>query len=102
MDLGVSSYQLDTPERGFSYMADAELDMRMDTRASLTAYDVVNGYSVAELRRILFEYGEEKFAPKIATAIAAAREKQPIRTTGELTDIIKSAMPAAASTRAGS
>ena len=96
MDLGVSSYQLDTPERGFSYMADAELDMRMDTRASLTAYDVVNGYSVSELRRILFEYGEEKFAPKIASAIAAAREKNPIRTTGELTDIIKSAMPAAA------
>jgi 16S rRNA (cytosine1402-N4)-methyltransferase len=96
MDLGVSSYQLDTPERGFSYMADAELDMRMDRRASLTAYDVVNEYSAAELRRILFEYGEEKFAPKIASAIVAAREKSPIKTTGELCEIIKSAMPAAA------
>ncbi|MBQ8387410.1 MAG: 16S rRNA (cytosine(1402)-N(4))-methyltransferase RsmH [Clostridia bacterium] len=96
LDLGVSSYQLDTPERGFSYMADAELDMRMDRRGSLTAYDVVNTYSVAELRRILFEYGEERFAPKIASAIAAARERSPIKTTGELCEIIKSAMPAAA------
>lgn len=96
LDLGVSSYQLDTPERGFSYMADAELDMRMDRRDGLTAYDVVNTYSVAELRRILFEYGEERFAPKIAAAIAAARERSPIKTTGELCEIIKSAMPAAA------
>ena len=96
LDLGVSSHQLDTPERGFSYMADAALDMRMDRRGGLTAYDVVNTYGQAELRRILFEYGEEKFAPKIAAAICAAREKKPIETTGELSDIIKSAMPPAA------
>ena len=96
LDLGVSSYQLDTPERGFSYMADAELDMRMDRRDGMTAYDVVNGYSAAELKRILFEYGEERFAPKIAAAICAARERSPIKTTGELCDIIKSAMPASA------
>ena len=96
LDLGVSSYQLDTPERGFSYMADAPLDMRMDTSAPVTAYDVVNGYSEAELRRILFEYGEEKFAPKIAARIVREREKAPIETTGELVSIIKSSMPEAA------
>ena len=96
LDLGVSSHQLDTPERGFSYMADAELDMRMDTRGGLTAYDVVNTYEESELRRILFEYGEEKYAPRIASAIIHARERAPIKTTGELVDIIKSAMPAAA------
>ena len=104
-DLGVSSYQLDTPERGFSYMADAPLDMRMDSRdpASegegehlLTAYDVVNTYSEAELRRVLYEYGEERFAPRIAQRILRARERAPIATTGELVAIIKEAIPAAA------
>ena len=96
LDLGVSSYQLDTPDRGFSYMADAPLDMRMSQDDSLTAYDVVNGYSEGELRRILFEYGEERFAPKIAAAIVRERKKAPIRTTLELVGIIKSAMPASA------
>ena len=96
LDLGVSSYQLDTPERGFSYMADAPLDMRMDGSAGMTAYDVVNGYSESELKRILYEYGEERFAPKIASAIVKYREKKPVETTGELVSIIKGAMPAAA------
>ncbi len=96
LDLGVSSYQLDTPERGFSYMADAPLDMRMDARRELSAYDVVNTYSEWELRRILFEYGEERFAPRIAARIVETREKKPIETTGELTAIIKAAIPAAA------
>ena len=96
LDLGVSSYQLDTPERGFSYMADAPLDMRMDKRADKTAYDVVNGYTESDLRRILFDYGEERFAPRIASRIVEAREKHPIETTGELVSIIKSAIPAAA------
>lgn len=96
MDLGVSSYQLDTPERGFSYMADAPLDMRMDARAEKTAYDVVNTYSEFDLRRILFDYGEEKFAPRIAARIVKARGDKPIETTGELTALIKSAIPAAA------
>ena len=96
LDLGVSSYQLDTPERGLSYMADAPLDMRMDMRSDKNAYDVVNTYSEGELRRILFEYGEEKFAPRIAARIVQARGEHPIETTGELTAIIKSAIPAAA------
>ena len=96
LDLGVSSYQLDTPERGFSYMADAPLDMRMNTSAPTTAYDIVNGYSESELRRILYEYGEEKFAPRIAAGIVRAREKAPVKTTGELVSIIKAAMPEAA------
>lgn len=96
LDLGVSSYQLDTPERGFSYMADAPLDMRMSQDDAMTAYDVVNGYSEQELKRILFEYGEERFAPRIAAAIVRERENAPIRTTGELVDIIKFAMPASA------
>lgn len=104
-DLGVSSYQLDTPERGFSYMADAPLDMRMDSRKStedgegehlLTAYDVVNTYSESELRRVLYEYGEERFAPRIAQRIVRARERAPIATTGELVALIKEAIPAAA------
>ena len=93
IDLGVSSYQLDTPERGFSYNSDAPLDMRMDKEAPLSAYEVVNGYSESELRRILFDYGEESFAPKIASAIVNARAEKPIETTFELTDIIKSVMP---------
>lgn len=96
LDLGVSSYQLDTPERGFSYMADAPLDMRMDARGEKTAYDVVNTYSEFDLRRILFDYGEERFAPRIAARIVQARADKPIETTGELTALIKSAIPAAA------
>jgi 16S rRNA (cytosine1402-N4)-methyltransferase len=96
LDLGVSSYQLDTPERGFSYMADAPLDMRMDARAEKTAYDVVNTYSEFDLRRILFDYGEERFAPRIAAKIVQARGDKPIETTGELVALIKSAIPAAA------
>ncbi len=95
-DLGVSSPQLDDAERGFSYMADAPLDMRMDRTASLTAFDVVNGWDEAELRRIFFEYGEERYSPKIAAAIVRAREKREIKTTLELVEVIKSAMPAAA------
>ncbi len=96
LDLGVSSYQLDTPERGFSYMADAPLDMRMDKRAERTAYDIVNTYSESDLRRILFDYGEERFAPRIASRIVEARAVRPIETTGELTALIKAAIPAAA------
>lgn len=92
-DLGCSSYQFDTPERGFSYMHNAELDMRMDTDSSLSAYRVVNEYSEAELKRIIFDYGEERFAPKIASAICKARAVKPIDTTYELSDIIKSAIP---------
>ena len=93
LDLGVSSYQLDTPERGFSYISDAPLDMRMDRNASKTAYDVVNGYTESELRRILFEYGEERFAARIASNIVKQREKSPIKTTGELVDIIRRSVP---------
>lgn len=96
LDLGVSSYQLDTAERGFSYNADAPLDMRMDNRKSLSAYDVVNEYSEQELKRILFEYGEERFAPQIAASIIRAREKKYITTTVELSEIIKRAIPSAA------
>lgn len=96
LDLGVSSYQLDTPDRGFAYNSDAPLDMRMDERNPLDARRVVNEYSEAELKRILFEYGEERFAPRIAANIVVAREKAPIETTGQLVDIIKSSMPAAA------
>lgn len=96
MDLGVSSYQLDTAERGFSYSADAPLDMRMDNRNSLSAYDVVNTYSYEQLKKILFEYGEERFSPAIASAIVKKREQSPIETTGELSDIIKYAMPPSA------
>lgn len=96
LDLGVSSHQLDTPERGFSYNADAPLDMRMDDRNPLSAYRVVNEYSESELRRILFDYGEEKFSARIAANIVAARQVAPIKTTGELVDIIKRSMPAAA------
>ena len=95
-DLGVSSPQLDDASRGFSYMQDAPLDMRMDTSAPLTAADVVNTWSQEELRRILFEYGEERYAPAIAKAIVRARETAPVSTTLELVEIIKSAMPPAA------
>ena len=95
-DLGVSSPQLDDGARGFSYMADAPLDMRMDREEGLTAADVVNTWSQEELKRILFQYGEERYAPQIAGAIVRRREEGPIRTTLELVDIIKSAMPARA------
>ena len=96
LDLGVSSYQLDTAERGFSYSADAPLDMRMDNRKTLNAYDVVNGYSEQSLKKILFEYGEERFAPQIAAAIIREREKKPIESTAELSSIVKYAIPSAA------
>jgi len=96
IDLGVSSYQLDTPERGFSYMHDAPLDMRMNREQSFSAYDVVNGYTEEELKRVLYMWGEEKFAPKIAAEIVKARKTKPIETTFELVDIIKRAMPAKA------
>ena len=95
-DLGVSSPQLDDASRGFSYMQDAPLDMRMDTSASLSAYEVVNTWSQEELRRILYEYGEERYAPAIAKAIVRARETAPVQTTLELVEVIKSAMPPAA------
>lgn len=93
-DLGVSSHQLDTASRGFSYMQDAPLDMRMDTSAALTAYDVVNNYSERELARILDIYGEERFASRIASRILAARESEPIKTTLGLASVIESAIPA--------
>jgi len=92
-DLGVSSPQLDDAERGFSYMADAPLDMRMNRDDALTAYDVVNTWERSELKRIFYDYGEERFAPQIAAAIERSREKKPIETTLELADVIRSAMP---------
>ncbi|MBR2927001.1 MAG: 16S rRNA (cytosine(1402)-N(4))-methyltransferase RsmH [Clostridia bacterium] len=96
LDLGVSSYQLDTPERGFSYRADAPLDMRMDSRNPLSAMEVVNTYSESELRRILYEYGEERFSSRIANGIIRARERGSISTTGELVEIIRQSIPAPA------
>ena len=95
LDLGVSSHQLDDPQRGFSYMCDAPLDMRMDREDSGGAYDIVNHYDRQELARIIKSYGEERFASKIASRIEKERQKKPIETTGELVDIIKSAIPAA-------
>lgn len=95
-DLGVSSPQLDDPERGFSYMQDAPLDMRMDQTSPLTAREVVNSWDFQELRRVLFEFGEERYAPAIARAIVKRREDKPIGTTLELVEVIKSAMPPAA------
>ncbi len=92
-DLGVSSYQLDTAERGFSYNNDGYLDMRMNKSDALTAYDVVNTYSKDKLKQIIYDYGEEKFAPRIASFIEEARSVKPIETTSELSDIIKSAIP---------
>ncbi len=94
IDAGVSSFQLDCAERGFSYSADAPLDMRMDKRNSLDARKVVNEYSEQELKRILFEYGEERFSPAIASAIVREREAEPIENTARLADIIKKAIPA--------
>ncbi len=93
LDLGVSSYQLDNPERGFSYMNDAPLDMRMNRNDEFSAYDVVNTYSESELCRIITEYGEERWAKRIAEFIVAARKEKPVSTTFELTDIIKAAVP---------
>lgn len=92
-DLGVSSYQLDTAERGFSYMQDAPLDMRMDREQPLRAYDVVNTYSEEELRRILYDFGEEKFARNIAANIVKKRSERPIETTLELAELVKASMP---------
>ena len=96
LDLGVSSPQLDDGQRGFSYMADAPLDMRMNGEDALTAREVVNTWPQEELKRILYTYGEERYAPQIASAICRRREEAPIETTLELVDIIRSAMPAAA------
>ena len=93
LDLGVSSHQLDNAERGFSYMEDAPLDMRMDRRQEKTARDIVNYYSQAELTHIIRDYGEDKFAAKIAAKIIGFRENKPVETTGELAEIIKSAIP---------
>ena len=93
LDLGVSSYQLDTAERGFSYRADAPLDMRMDQRQKMTARDIVNGYSEAELYRVIRDYGEDRFAKNIAKHIVAERAKGPIETTGQLNEIIRHAIP---------
>ena len=94
LDLGVSSFQLDTPERGFTYRDEnAPLDMRMDDRQSLTAKDIVNGYSEMDLYRIIRDYGEDKFAKNIAKHIVQEREKKPIETTGELTEIIRASIP---------
>ncbi len=93
LDLGVSSYQLDTPERGFSYMSDAPLDMRMDDRGTMTAADIVNNYSQSDLTRVIRTYGEEKFAANIARHITAAREGGPIKTTGQLVEIIRASIP---------
>ena len=95
-DLGVSSPQLDEAERGFSYMLDAPLDMRMDSTASLSAFDVVNGWSEERLNRILWDYGEERYARRISAAILKARAEKPVESTLELVEIIKGAMPAAA------
>jgi len=93
LDLGVSSHQLDTPERGFSYRFDAPLDMRMDTNAKLTAKDIINNYTQGEIERILFEYGEESYTKSIVRKIMERRETKTIETTFELVDIIKSAIP---------
>ncbi|MFS0643584.1 16S rRNA (cytosine(1402)-N(4))-methyltransferase RsmH [Siminovitchia sp. 179-K 8D1 HS] len=100
-DLGVSSPQLDTPERGFSYHYDAPLDMRMDLDGELTAHDIVNGWPYEELVRIFFRYGEEKFSKQVARNIERTREKKPIETTGELVEIIKQSIPAPARRKGG-
>jgi len=101
VDLGVSSYQLDNPQRGFSYHENAPLDMRMDQNASFSAYDVVNGYDERELTRILRDYGEEKWAARIASFIIKARQEKPLTTTSELVDLIRAAIPAAARREGG-
>ena len=96
LDLGVSSFQLDNAERGFSYMQEAPLDMRMSQDDSFTAYDIVNGYSEKDLKRIITEYGEERWSARIASFIVNARKEKPVETTTELVDIIKAAIPAKA------
>ena len=96
LDLGVSSFQLDNPERGFSYMQEAPLDMRMNRDDSLTAYDVVNGYDKDELKDIIQKYGEERWASRIADFVVRERSKKPLETTTELVDVIKAAIPAKA------
>ncbi len=101
IDLGVSSYQLDNPERGFSYMKDARLDMRMNQSDTLSAYDVVNGYDKASLIKILYDYGEERFAPKIVANIIKAREEKPVETTLELAEIVKRSVPKGANPDGG-
>ncbi len=101
LDLGVSSHQLDTPERGFSYRYDAPLDMRMNPDDALTAYEVVNEYSEREIANVLFKYGEEKFSRRIAQKIVQARSKKPVETTFELVEIIKEAIPAPARRKGG-
>ena len=100
-DLGVSSPQLDTPERGFSYHHDAPLDMRMDQTAELTAFHVINEWAYEDLVRIFFRYGEEKFSKQVARKIEQAREKAPIETTGQLVELIKEGIPAAARRKGG-
>lgn len=100
-DLGVSSFQLDIGERGFSYNQDAKLDMRMDASQSLSAYDVVNSWSYEDLKKIFYQYGEERFAPRVAKKIVLEREKKPITTTLELAEIIKEAIPAFARRKGG-
>lgn len=101
LDLGVSSYQLDTAERGFSYRADTPLDMRMDTRQQITARDIVNDYGEEELYRVIRDYGEDKFARNIAKHIVMERGKHPIETTGELTEIVRRAIPMKYQKRSG-
>lgn len=96
IDLGASSHQFDSPERGFSYRFSGRLDMRMDNRDKLTAYDVVNNFSQADIKKILFDYGEEKFAPRIASEIIKEREIAPIETTDKLVEIIRRSVPMAA------
>ncbi|MBE7011970.1 MAG: 16S rRNA (cytosine(1402)-N(4))-methyltransferase RsmH [Ruminococcaceae bacterium] len=96
LDLGVSSHQLDAGERGFSYNSDAVLDMRMNKEQEFSAYELVNTYSEEDLKRIIYAYGEERFAPQIARMIVSEREKKPIKTTFELSDLIKRAMPKSA------
>lgn len=101
IDLGVSSYQLDEAERGFSYIHDAPLDMRMDRRRKKSAFDVVNGYSAEKLTDIIYRYGEERWAKRIAEFICKYRAEKPVETTGELTEIIKAAIPATARAEGG-
>ena len=101
LDIGVSSYQLDNPERGFSYMHDAPLDMRMNTDGGKTARDIVNTYSAEDLTRIFYEYGEERWSKRVAEFIAERREKKPIETTFELVDVIKAAIPQRARSEGG-
>ena len=101
LDLGVSSAQLDQKERGFSYLSDFDIDMRMNPDAAFSAYNIVNEYSERELTDIIYKYGEERWAKRIAQFIAAAREKEPVRTTGQLVKIIEAAIPAAARAEGG-